>query len=326
MADLDDEQAAPILDLVRRQCEQRAVLLVTHHLRRARTVSDRVALMVRGRIIEEGRAADFFERPHTEALRTFLRTGSCDVLPLEPDASGDDRGVVEDAAAPSGDPELDVEWVGADEIAGWSEALEEVEDPAPPEPVVADVLEPRDSFESARRGPTGFRWVVGGRLGGSPRPGGLRDIEDDLEALCRVGTDCLITLTETEVDSEAVRRYGLRHLSFPIVDMEPPSISRAVAMCARVQDYLRRDETVVFHCRAGIGRTGTMLAAMLVWNGVGATEALARVRRCESSYVQSREQEEFLTDFANSLHRQASHPRRTDMPTASRPSSPLSGG
>jgi osmoprotectant transport system ATP-binding protein len=51
----------------------KTVVLVTHDLREAIRVADRLALMDRGRLVQQGRAAEFLERPATDFVREFFR-------------------------------------------------------------------------------------------------------------------------------------------------------------------------------------------------------------------------------------------------------------
>ena len=56
------------------------------------------------------------------------------------------------------------------------------------------------------------------------------------------------------------------------------------------------------HCRAGIGRTGTVLAAWLIREGgLSATDAIARLRNINPAYVQTEEQEVFLQAFEQDI-------------------------
>lgn len=48
------------------------LVMLTHDLRLAQRVADRVAFLESGLILEEGVAADFFENPRADALRRFL--------------------------------------------------------------------------------------------------------------------------------------------------------------------------------------------------------------------------------------------------------------
>ena len=72
-------------------------------------------------------------------------------------------------------------------------------------------------------------------------------------------------------------------------------------LLARMSAALRRGEVLAVHCLAGLGRTGTVLAAWLVREGLTAEEALRRVRLIDAQYVQSETQEALLYEFENAL-------------------------
>jgi atypical dual specificity phosphatase len=57
-------------------------------------------------------------------------------------------------------------------------------------------------------------------------------------------------------------------------------------------------EVVAIQSDAGLGRTGTILAAHLLWKGMRLQDALEYVRRVEPRWVQTRAQEDFLHEFA----------------------------
>ena len=58
-----------------------------------------------------------------------------------------------------------------------------------------------------------------------------------------------------------------------------------------------RGEVLAVHCLGGLGRTGTVLTAWLIREGLTAEEALRRVRLLDPRYVQSKEQEVFLHEY-----------------------------
>ena len=95
------------------------------------------------------------------------------------------------------------------------------------------------------------------------------------------------------------RRFTL--LWMPIPDMHPPGMEEAEAMCRRVADLMAEGHVVAYHCRAGLGRTGTMLASHLIMEGQSALQALESVRRVEHRWVQSDEQVRFLERFSESV-------------------------
>ena len=52
--------------------EDRTMLLVTHDMRFARDVADKVVFLHQGRIEEEGTPAELFDNPQSERLQQFL--------------------------------------------------------------------------------------------------------------------------------------------------------------------------------------------------------------------------------------------------------------
>jgi polar amino acid transport system permease protein len=71
---LDPELVGDVLAVIRRLAEMgMTMIVVTHEVRFARDVADRVIFMDGGRIIEEGPAADVIERPKHARTQRFLR-------------------------------------------------------------------------------------------------------------------------------------------------------------------------------------------------------------------------------------------------------------
>lgn len=66
-----------VLDLAR---EGRTMLIVTHEMRFAEAVADRVLFLEQGKVVEEGKPADFFRHPQTPRARAFLDTFEFDTV------------------------------------------------------------------------------------------------------------------------------------------------------------------------------------------------------------------------------------------------------
>jgi atypical dual specificity phosphatase len=158
-------------------------------------------------------------------------------------------------------------------------------------------LHPR-AATSAYFGPGGFAWMVEGRLAGAARPGLFHETALDLEALRRVGIDVVYSLTAEWVpDAREFGAAGLVVHHVPIPDRAPPTDAQGLTVCAAVAEDMRAGRSVAFHCHAGRGRTGTLLAAQWVWRGVEAGEAIARTRRANPRWIESAEQEDWLHRF-----------------------------
>ena len=72
---LDPELTGEVLSVMRDlAAEGMTMLVVTHEMGFARTVSSRVVFMENGVVVESAPSADFFERPREERTKAFLRT------------------------------------------------------------------------------------------------------------------------------------------------------------------------------------------------------------------------------------------------------------
>jgi ADP-ribosyl-[dinitrogen reductase] hydrolase len=159
-----------------------------------------------------------------------------------------------------------------------------------------------------------------GRLGLTRAPGGWwpgrsdqdpgpDELADDLRSLTgEHGATLLVTLLARRElaglgDVEAAARaVGLAWLHHPIPDMEPPaSPAAAAALVGRLTAHLESGRTAVLHCLAGLGRTGTVAACLLVSRGRGADEAIALVRAVRPGAVQSMAQAQFVAAFERYL-------------------------
>ena len=72
---LDPEMVGEVLDVMRNLAKEgMTMLVVTHEMGFARTVSNKVIFMEDGVIVEQGSSKEFFENPKEERTKAFLRT------------------------------------------------------------------------------------------------------------------------------------------------------------------------------------------------------------------------------------------------------------
>jgi len=136
-----------------------------------------------------------------------------------------------------------------------------------------------------------FSWIVEGRVGGMARPS-----SGDLAWLRQQCFTAILSLTERRPELE---RFDVHHI--PVVDMTSPTIQQLHAAVGFIRGVVAEGGAVVTHCTAGMGRTGTILAAYLVAEGLPVEEALRRVREMRPGSVETPEQEDVLAAFAATL-------------------------
>jgi ADP-ribosyl-[dinitrogen reductase] hydrolase len=144
----------------------------------------------------------------------------------------------------------------------------------------------------------------GGRIGicacpGGRAPGGAsRDLAVDLDRIAAWGAAAVLTLVRPrELErlgvadlGDAVRQRGMEWHHLPIHDMDTPRAAFEAAwqnVGAKLRDRLRGGDDILIHCRAGLGRAGTIAARLLVELGTDPETAVTAVRSVRPGAIET---------------------------------------
>jgi len=175
-------------------------------------------------------------------------------------------------------------------------------------------------------------WVLPGRLLAGEHPGvqGAQELPARLMAMQAAGIQRFIDLTGPADPVPAYQPGPVGGLpaqreSHPITDFGVPTAAGMRDILDSVRLALAQGERLYLHCKAGIGRTGTVVACILVDHGFTADEALALLQRkwqsvdkrhAEPVTPETDAQRAFVAAWAAMAGPGAAHPARPERPAA----------
>lgn len=137
-----------------------------------------------------------------------------------------------------------------------------------------------------------------------------RDLTVDVEAIRVWGASSVLTLIEPhEFDllkvrglPDAVRQAGMVWLYVPIPDVSVPgpafkTVWRTIG--PRITEQLREGQSVVVHCRGGLGRAGMVGAMLLVMMGEDPRTVIERVRAVRPGAIETPSQEAYVQSYGS---------------------------
>src|SRR2546422_4173239 len=124
--------------------------------------------------------------------------------------------------------------------------------------------------------------IYGGRLAGLPGPAFM---EWDFARLRKMGFSVVVSLECDRLNTFEIEDAGFEHKKICVQDFAAPTFDQVDEFVAFVDSKIAEGKKVLVHCYAGRGRTGTMLAAYLIHQGMSSDAAVREIRdRADKAY------------------------------------------
>lgn len=147
-----------------------------------------------------------------------------------------------------------------------------------------------------------FSWVIPGKLAGSSKPGAFNPEDEDLRFIAGQGIRAVLMLTREPCSIELLQKYHLIARHDPIDDFTAPDFYQIERGVSFIERHIELNEPVLVHCRAGYGRTGTILACYLVKRGMSATQAIGEIRHQRPGSIEVKSQIRAIEMYWRKLH------------------------
>jgi ADP-ribosyl-[dinitrogen reductase] hydrolase len=131
-----------------------------------------------------------------------------------------------------------------------------------------------------------------------------RELSLDLDAIQAWGATVIVNLIEDHEmvalgvqDTAQHVPAGIEYIRLPIPDFGVPSPAwheQWQAESPQLLGRLRAGESILLHCKGGLGRTGMIAARILVELGGTPDESILAVRQARSGTIETREQEAYV--------------------------------
>jgi len=146
----------------------------------------------------------------------------------------------------------------------------------------------------AGSGGRAFDWLIPDQLAACVDPvAGVQAAEH-----LRVGgVTLLVNLYERPDPPELLASLGAETLHLPVHNSDAPTQAQLDHGVRAIEEALAAGRKVAVHCGAGLGRSGTLLAAYLVAQGQGAEDAISQVRAARPGSIETLEQENAVREF-----------------------------
>ena len=154
-----------------------------------------------------------------------------------------------------------------------------------------------------------------GKLGLCGCPGTLLDsdkqiigIENTLKIFKDNHIDIIVSLLEiSELKSlgcenltKEIKLNNFIWLHFPINDFNIPtknSLLKLNLLLSDLENFLKKEKNIIIHCKAGLGRTGTIASLLLAKLGISPKDAIKFIRKYRPGSIDTDEQKNFVLNW-----------------------------
>jgi len=134
--------------------------------------------------------------------------------------------------------------------------------------------------------PTNFSWLIEEKLAGS----GIPTSFEEFHWIVNQGVKSIVTMTENSLPDEWVQSIDYLHVPTP--DLTAPDMDKIESTVDFINEQINKDQPVMVHCAAGMGRAGTILACYFVkYKKLTAEKAIEKIRNDRPGSIQSEVQE-----------------------------------
>ena len=154
-----------------------------------------------------------------------------------------------------------------------------------------------------------------GKLGLCACPGTLLDsnnqiigIENTLNIFKNHQIDIIVSLLETselkllgcDNLTKEIKLNNFVWFHFPITDFDIPtknSLSELNLLLSELEKFLKKEKNIIIHCKAGLGRTGTIASLLLTKLGLSTKNAVHYIRKYRPGSIDTNEQKNFVLNW-----------------------------
>ena len=132
-----------------------------------------------------------------------------------------------------------------------------------------------------------------------------RDLEEDIRVIRQSGVNtiaCLIPMDELNALQLSnyftiAEKMGIEIIWFPFQDRSAPPLEGTSQMMNKLTNRLMIGESILLHCKGGLGRAPTIAACLLCHHGTSATEAIKMVKAGRKGSLRNRTQIAFIKRY-----------------------------